>query len=317
LADTIDRLPLRVLAVIVLYRMKAFESAAFDTLREAMSFLDDELGDVRIVLYDNTPGGQDIGVLPAGVEYKADFTNNGLAMAYNYALGIAEDNDRGWLLTLDQDTSLPIDFLQRICHAANFVAPMENVAAIVPHISSDGRALSPFTIMNRWTLTRNIPNGFVGIPLEEVYAVNSGSMLKVSALRAVGGYDPRFFLDFSDLAIYHRLHCHGMRVFVAGDIHVEHEVSGYDLKSRSSPTRYEDTYRAEEAAYDEWVGWIGRVMLTIRILHRLVYQLWRNGGSLCHFKIGVRFMFRRVIYSRVHRVESWKRSLRLRRDIKC
>jgi GT2 family glycosyltransferase len=315
MANSVNQFPVRVLAVIVLYKMLPNESASFRTLRAAMSGLQYGQADIKIVLYDNTPGGQDIGVLPAGVQYKADFTNGGLATAYNYALSVAEDNGFEWLLTLDQDTNLPIDFLQKLCHAAMFVAPMPDVAAIVPRLSSDGRALSPFTLMKRWTLTKNIPDGFIGVPLENVYAVNSASMIKVSALKVIGGYDPRFHLDFSDLAIYHRLHRQGLRVFVAGNIRVEHEVSGYDLRRRSSPSRYEDTYRAEEAAYDEWMGSVGRVMLTLRIVHRMVYQLWRNGGSLSHFKIGLKFLCRRLIYSRKYRMESWRQSLRLRTGV--
>ena len=301
---------MRVFAVIVLYKMRASESAAFNTLRAAISCLDDGQADIEILLYDNTPGGQDIGALPDGVHFKADFTNGGLATAYNYALDVAESNGFEWLLTLDQDTKLPIDFLQKLYHAALFVAPISTVAAIVPRIASDGRTLSPFTLMKRWTLTKNVPDGYVGIPSDNVYAVNSASTIRVSALRMIGGYDPRFRLDFSDLAVYRRLHRQGLSVFVAGDIHVEHEVSVYDLKRRSSPSRYEDTCRAEEAAYDEWMGGVGRVMLTVRIVHRLVYQLWRNNGSLAHFKIGLKFLWRRLIYSRKHRMESWRQSLR-------
>ena len=306
MANSVNQYPIRVLAVIVLYKMQPSDSATFRTLQVAISNLQDGQADIKILLYDNTLGGQNVGELPAGVQYVADVQNGGLATAYNYALEIADKGGFDWLLTLDQDTSLPVDFLQKVCHAAMFVAPMDNVVAIVPCISSDGRALSPFSLMKRWTLTRNIPNGFVGIPLVNVYAVNSASTIKVSALKAVGGYDPRFHLDFSDLAIYHRLHSKKLCVFVAGNIHVEHEVSGYDLKNRSNPSRYEDTYRAEEAAYDEWMGKAGRVMLTLRIVHRLVYQLWRNGGNLSHFKIGLKFLCRRLMYSRKHRMESWK-----------
>ena len=315
MVNSANQFRMRVLAVVVLYKLKPSESAALNTLQAAISCLEDGQADIKILLYDNTPGGQDIGVLPASVQYKADLANGGLATAYNYALEVADKEGFDWLLTLDQDTRLPIDFLQKLCHAAMFVAPMPTVVAIVPCISSDGRALSPFTLMKRWTLTRNIPDGFVGIPLENVYAVNSASTIKVSALKAAGGYDPRFHLDFSDLAIYHRLHRQNLRVFVAGDIHVDHEVSGYDLKNRSNPARYEDTYRAEEAAYDEWMGRLGRVVLTVRIIHRLVYQLWRNGGSFSHFKIGLKFLFRRLLYSRKHRMESWGQSVRLRSTI--
>jgi GT2 family glycosyltransferase len=242
------------------------------------------------------------------VQFKADFENGGLATAYDYALEIAHEEGFDWLLTLDQDTTLPIDFLRKLCHAAAFVATMPTVAAIAPHISSDGRVLSPFILMKRWMLTRNIPDGFVGIPLENVYAVNSASTIKVSALKAVGGYDPRFHLDYSDLAIYHRLNCQKLRVFVAGNIHVDHEVSGFDLKNRSTPGRYEDFYRAEETAYDEWMGGVARVVLAVRLFHRLVYRLWRNNGSLPYFKICLRFLCRRLFYSRKHRMESWKQS---------
>jgi len=309
LADSVNQFPVRLLAVIVLYKLKPSESAAFNTLRSAISCLDGGQTDIKILLYDNTPGGQDIGVLPADVQFKADFENGGLATAYNYALEIAHEEGFDWLLTLDQDTTLPIDFLRKLCHTAAFVAPMPTVAAIAPHISSDGRVLSPFARMKRWTLTRNIPDGFIGIPTENVYAVNSASTIKVSALIEVGGYDPRFNLDFSDLAIYHRLHFHGLRVFVAGNIHVEHEVSGYDLKNRSTPARYEDFCRAEETAYDEWVGGTARVLLTVRLFHRLVYRLWRTNGSLPYFKICLRFLCRRLFYSRKHRMESWKQSV--------
>lgn len=312
MASSVNQSPMRVLAVIVLYKMKASESAALNTLRAAISCLDDGLADVKILLYDNTPGGQDIGMLPAGVDCTVDLSNCGLAAAYNHAVGVAKDNGFEWLLTLDQDTTLPVDFLQKLCHAAMFVAPMSTVAAIVPQLSSDGRGLSPFTLMKHWALTRRIPEGFVGIPLEAVYAVNSASTIKVSALKAVGGYDSRFNLDFSDLAIYHRLHCHGLRVFVAGDIHVEHEVSVYDMRNRSTPSRYENTCRAEEAAYDEWMGGAARMALTARLIHRLVYQLWRNGGSLAHFKVCLRFLCRRLLYSRKRRRESWREFVRQR-----
>jgi GT2 family glycosyltransferase len=304
-----------VFAVIVLYKMQPAESASYRTLRAAISNLEDGQADIKILLYDNTPGGQDVGVLPAGVQYKADFENGGLATAYNYALEIAENEGFDWLLTLDQDTRLPVDFLNKIRNAAMFVAHMPSVAAIVPCISSDGGALSPFTLMKRWTLTRNIPDGFIGIPLENVYAVNSASTIKVSALKAIGGYDPRFHLDYSDLAIYHRLHCQNLRVFVAGNIHVEHVVSGYDLKNRSTPGRYEDFCRAEEEAYDEWMGGVARVVLTVRIFRRLVYQLWRNGGSLPYFKIAFKFLCRRLFYSRKYRLDSRRQSVGLRSEV--
>ncbi len=306
MANTVDQSPVRVFAVIVLYKTQLGESAAFRTLRAAISILQKGRAEINTLLYDNTPGGQNVGVLPAGVEYKADLENGGLPSAYNYALEIAYQQRFDWLLTLDQDTSLPIDFLYKLCAAAMLVTPMKAVVAILPYITSDGRVVSPLALRKYSTLTRYFPDGFVGIPLENMYAINSASTFKVSALKAVGGYDSRFHLDFSDLVIHHRLHSQNLRVFVAGNIHVEHEVSGFDLKNRSTPDRYEDTYRAEEAAYDECMGRVAGIVLAVRIVHRLTYQLWRNGGSFSHFRIGLRFLCRRLFYSQKRRMESWK-----------
>jgi hypothetical protein len=137
--------------------MQPSESATFRTLRAAISSLPDGQADIRILLYDNTPGGQDIDALSPDILYKEDFKNGGLATAYNYALQIAEEENYDWLLTLDQDTSLPIDFLCKVCHAATFVAPMPTVAAIVPKMSCDGRSVGPFTFIKYRTLKQDYP----------------------------------------------------------------------------------------------------------------------------------------------------------------
>jgi GT2 family glycosyltransferase len=298
----------RVLAVIVLYKIPLSESAAFRTLRAAISCLPEGQADIKIILYDNTPGGQNVVALPVEVQYKADVENSGLAKAYNYALEIAQEEGFDWLLTLDQDTSLPIDFLCKLCHAVAFVAPLCTVAAIVPICG--GRSGSPWIRTKHGLRPKRFPDGFIGIPSERVYAINSASTIRVSALKAIGGYDPRFYLWASDLVMYHRLHCNHFSIFVAGDIHVEHESSIADLKNRSTPNRYEDMLRADEAFYDEYMGSLGHIVLLLMMLHRLVYRLWTTGGSLPYFNIALRFLCRSLFYSRKHRMESWKRSIK-------
>jgi GT2 family glycosyltransferase len=300
----------RLFAVVVLYHTTPVNSKAFQSLQDALRRLPPGHLDLNILLYDNTPGGQDAGVLPADVQYKADFENSGLAKAYNYALKIAQEEGFDWLLTLDQDTSLPIDFLSKLCHAIAFVSPLRTVAAIVPICG--GRAGSPWIRRKYWIRPKRFPDGFIGIPLERVYAVNSASTIRVSALEAIGGYDLRFSIWASDLVMYHRLHCNHFSVFVAGDIRVEHESSIADLKNRSTPNRYEDMLRAEEAFYDEYMGRRGHIVLLLIMFHRLVYRLWTTGGSLPYVKIVLRFLCRGLFYSRKHRMESWKQAVRRR-----
>lgn len=295
----------RLLAVIVLYKVKLSESATLRTLQTALSNSLFERAHVRILIYDNTPGGQDPGPMPADVLYKSDIENGGLAKAYNYAIEIARDEGFEWLLTLDQDTSLPPDFISNICHTIEFVRPLSSVAAIVPRISDGERVLSPKVII-KWGIMKCFPNGFIGIPSGEASAVNSAATLRVCALMAIGGYDPRFQLHSSDVVLFRRLYLNGFKIFVAGNIRVQHEMSVFNLKNRSTPRRYEENIRSEEAFYDEYMGWAGHLVLLLRIFQRLCYRLWRTGGSRAYFKITLQSLCRRLFYSRQRRIRTWQ-----------
>lgn len=263
-----------------------------------MDALDPKSAKIDVLFYDNTPGGQDPGTIPLDVIYRSDPENGGLAAAYNYAIGIARERGIDWMLTLDQDTSLPPDFLTKLCDVIRDVSGRPDVAAIVPHLASDGQPLSPWTPSRHWARVKRSPVGFVGIPTNRVYAANSASTMRISAVHALEGYDPRFRLDFSDLVMYHRLQNRGFKVYVAGNIHVEHELSGFDLRNRSSPARYTDFHVSEEAFYDEYLGELSGVVLFLRMIHRLGYRLWSQGGNFRHFRISFVFLYRRIRLSR-------------------
>jgi GT2 family glycosyltransferase len=298
LADTANLPPLRLLAVIVLYRMKPLDSITETSLRRAMTAVGPRRMAIQPLFYDNTPGGQDPGILPENAIYVADRNTGGLAAAYNSAIRIARDNGFDWMLTLDQDTSLPEDFLVKIAEAIRKISNMPDVAAIVPQLSSDGLPLSPWTPTRHWALVRRLPAGFVGFPAGRVYATNSASTLRVSAVDALGGYDPRFRLDFSDLVMFHRLQNSGLRIYVAGDIRVDHELSGFDLKNRSSPARFADFHASEEAFYDEYLGTTCRLIHILRMSYRLLYRLWSQGGDYRYFRISFGFFCRKIFLAR-------------------
>jgi GT2 family glycosyltransferase len=302
----------RLLAVVVLYKQTPGDSVTLNSLRAAISCLKPGQADIRIVLYDNTPGGQDTGVLPPDVHYKADIDNGGLAKAYNYALAIAHENSYDWLLTLDQDTILPIDFISTLCSTITFVTPLDVVAAIFPCITSDGRLISPSVPVFHWAFTKHFPDGFIGISTSTLtLAINSAPTLRVSALRAAGGYDPRFWLDCSDVVMYYRLQSNHLRIFVAGNIHVEHEASVLDLMNRTTPHRYENGSLALEAFFDEYLGRIEGIMRLVKLFY-LLCKFWKDRITLPYIKVVFRFLCRRLFYSRKHRMESWKHSVEIR-----
>lgn len=301
-----ERVRLRVTAVIVLYRMVPEESAAFRSVMAARAQLSSETGDVQVLLWDNSPDTTRTRDQPEGVHYFADEANSGLAKAYNRALEWAAQAGSEWLLTLDQDTAVPAEFFERMAAAARASTRYAGIGAIVPQIAAEGRQLSPnyfqFGAIPRWYRA-----GYTGVPREPVFAFNSGAMLKVAALRQVGGYDPRFWLDDSDAMIFSRLHEHGKRVYVAGDVQVEHEFSMKDMQRRMSPERYRNALLAETAFWDLRMNRAAGWERTLRLMLRLVKQRLRK-DSLDLRRITWQALMRRLFTSRRRRIEEWMRA---------
>src|ERR1700677_4840107 len=95
-----------------------------------------------------------------------------------------------WLLTLDQDTALPENFLNRVCEIARFIEPRFDIVAIVPEVSDRGVFISP-NIVSCGRGVR-LPRSFVGIPKGELAAINSGTTWRVRTWQELGGFNPLF-----------------------------------------------------------------------------------------------------------------------------
>lgn len=294
---------LSVTAVIVLYRIAPDQSPAFRSVMASRARLSDATGDVRVLLWDNSPAAGAEQGLPPDVRYVADESNSGLAKAYNHALNWAIEDGSAWLLTLDQDTAVPEDYFEKMAAVARTSTRYAGIGAVVPQIAANGRQLSPnwfqLGAMPRWYRP-----GYTGVPKEPVFAFNSGAMLSVAALQQAGGYDPRFWLDDSDAMIFSRLHEHGKRVYIAGDVQVEHEFSMKDMQRRMSPARYRNALLAETAFWDLRMNRAAGWERTLRLMVRLVKQ-WLRGDSGELRRITREALMRRLFTSRRRRLEQW------------
>ncbi|WP_109489320.1 glycosyltransferase [Occallatibacter savannae] len=295
--------PLKVMVVIVLYKIRAEDSPAFRSVIAARESFGRNAGEVRVLLWDNSPVSGASENLPEGVAYFGDESNSGLATAYNRAMEWAELHGAEWLLTLDQDTAVPPDFFHKMGNSATAATQYAGVGAIVPQIAASGRRLSPnwfqFGAVPRWYRT-----GYVGVPAEPVFAFNSGAMLRLDALKQAGGYDPRFWLDNSDAMIFSKLHEHGKRVYVAGDIQVEHEFSMKDMQRRMSAVRYENALFAETAFWDLRMNRIAGWERTLRLVLRL-FKHWARGDAAELRRITWHELMRRLFTPRRTRVKEW------------
>lgn len=293
----------RTLAVIVLYKTKPHDSIAFRSLMESIQLLGPGSRNVTVLLFDNTPGAEPCADRAGNVRYHASPNNEGVAGAYAYALGLAQAEGFTWLLTLDQDTHLPPEFLLKIGAAAVRLQKDQGVSAIVPQLSHAGRLLSPLR-MRPWGVSYLKP-GIQGFPKGEIHAINSASLFRVHALAAMGGFDLRFWLDFQDHYIFLRLHRLGMRVWVAGDVQVEHDLSLISDQQSLGPERYRNFLLAESAFCDLYGGRVGHWALS----GRLAARLWRqrkHGAAAAIQELTIGALGRRLFRSRMQRIREWE-----------
>jgi glycosyltransferase involved in cell wall biosynthesis len=132
--------------------------------------------------------------------------------------------------------------------------------------------------------------------------------LRVAALRQIGGYNPWFWLDNSDAVLYHQLHRYGKKVFVAGDIRIDHHFSMLDKKARMTTSRYHNVLMAESAFWDLAMNRLAGMERTARLIGRWCKQTIQ-GDSATFGKETAYALKRRLFYSRKSRIELWKREL--------
>jgi GT2 family glycosyltransferase len=293
----------RLLAVIVIYKRPLCESPSFRTLLEASALISGTSVSLGILIWDNTPEGQDPGHIPEGIQYEAAPSNPGLAQAYNRALEIAQEEHYDWLITLDQDSSLPSDFLVRVGALADEFELCPMIGAIVPRVVGDGRIISPFHFIGG-VLPRWFPSGFIGISEQATYAVNSAAIVRVSTIRQIGGYNPIFPLYVSDINLFHQLHRFGKRVFVAGDILIHHEVAILKKHQRMNIERYQEWLFEECAFWDLNMKPLARLERMVRLAGRACKELF-NPEEVVFLRATIAELKRRLLTPRTQRVAEW------------
>jgi glycosyltransferase involved in cell wall biosynthesis len=305
-----ETLPLVATAVIVLYRTAPNESESVRTLLEARRRLPRSAGRLDILVWDNSPEGQRGDSIPEDVCYVHDARNAGLANAYNRAFEFASEHQSEWLITLDQDTTLPGDYLLKMAEAARLSTGYSGIGAVVPQVVSDETPLSP-NIFLLGAVPYWYGRGTSGVFKGPVFAFNSAAMIRMDALRQVGGYAPWFWLDNSDTQLFKELHRHGKRVYIAGTTQVQHEFSLKNIKQRMSAERYKHALLAESAFWDLNMNRLAGCERTARLLLRLVKQ-WLRGDPSELRQITRNAALARLSTSRVKRIDSWKDSVRQR-----
>ena len=144
------------------------------------------------------------------IHYVHDPSNGGLATAYNSRwLAPSRSSVNGcysWTRTRRSRANLC-----RTAGSCHHLQARPEVAAIVPKLMVDGKVHFPANTLHRSdaeavSASRAALSADVaGVQPQHLFAYNSGTTLRVAALRSIGGFPEEFWLDFLDHAVFHAL----------------------------------------------------------------------------------------------------------------
>jgi GT2 family glycosyltransferase len=267
----------RVLAAIVLYRMEAAASPAYRSFCETLAGSAALRKVFRLVVFDNSPEPQTL-LEGCAEEYIHDGSNPGLAKPYMQALAQAAASDVPWLLVLDQDTVVTETYLAEAAALTETQAQNHRVVAIVPKLIQDGEVQSPHTVMG-FRPSRAINPEQRGEATEELHAFNSGSLMRVASLQAMGGFPQQYPMEYLDYATFRLLQRGGGRIYVMATM-LEHELAMRAMLRAPEgdvPERMRRVFAHELRFYRE-LGTPGeRVAHRLRLAFRAA-KAFRNGA---------------------------------------
>jgi len=173
------------------------------------------------------------------------------------------------------------------------------------------RIMSPFRFIAQ-AIPRLFPRGFVGTWNGAVYAANSGSILRVKAVREIDGYDPMFPLDLSDTSLFHRLYAAGKSVFISGDLVMQHDFALLNKKGRMSIERYDASLLDDCAFWDLYMGPLARFERIVRFSVRALKESLSPASA--EFRRRTIFEVRRRLFgTRKARIAAWRKRVEQRR----
>ena len=209
-------------AVLVLFHMQLQDSPTFRSLARLLQQGEAAALALRLSVFDNTPGAARVTPLD-GIEYEHNPSNPGLAKSYNRALARATEQNDEWLMLLDQDTVLTATYLQETLDLVQRFADDAGPVALVPKLVEADLVHSPHYDL-AGLMQERVSRDFQGFSSSRLHAFNSGAVIRAAALRAIGGFPEKFWLDFLDHATFHALQAGGGRVYVMS-AELQHQLS--------------------------------------------------------------------------------------------
>jgi GT2 family glycosyltransferase len=274
----------RLLAVVVLYKMTFNQCSGLMSLLKVMSEDDALAKTIDLMVCDNTPYEQTAPVGFNGYFYR-DVTNPGLAHWYNLALKNAAEIGIPWILLLDQDTEVTAQYITEVIAQSEAIEVNREIVALLPKLVQNGIVCSPLTPPT-FHSPRPFDKNFTGVAPSRLHVFNSGSVLRVSALKDAGGFPEDFPLDYLDHATFAALQSRGGKLFVLRSM-LKHDLSSSDVGRTDAATveRHRSILLAERKFYRLNGSVRDRIYLRVRLLRGALGILIRHRAVARSFRM--------------------------------
>ncbi len=296
---------MRILAVMVRYKMELAESETARGLCAAFAADPALASAYELLIWDNSPEPLANPRLPIPFAYRHSGRNVGVSGAYNGAMAVAAERGAAWMLLLDQDTTVIAKFLRGMARHAGAMQGELTVAAIAPTVRVGEFTASPRRQL-RFNRSRPYPAGEVGLAFGEAGLCNSGALVRTAALAEIGGFSTDFWLDYSDGYVFHQLFLREKKIWRAADVELEHEMTMLDYDRLMAPSRYRNFCYAETAFYDLYRDGLDNAAQTLRLVVRAVKQRLKFKNPDFSRLTAQQFLYRLCVPKR-ERIRIWKK----------
>lgn len=148
----------------------------------------------------------------AGAEVLRFAHRAGIARGLNAGLSIARERGAAWLLTVDQDSSVPPDYVEEALAFASVACGIARIGAIGAGEVIDASGPIRYPVREH-----------AGLQVTDEL-IQTGTLWSVGALEAIGGFDESFGIDAVDAAACVRLRRAGYVMALAPGLRIEHEL---------------------------------------------------------------------------------------------
>lgn len=179
---------------------------------DRLAAIADQVDDVVAVDDGSGPVAQAVleDIAAAGHTLIRSGSNRGIAAALNAGIRHALAQDADYVLTIDQDSALPADYVAQCLRVFDGTVPATRIGVVCADRINGAPSLPP----------RFTPEGF-GVVDE---AIQSGFLISAQCLRTCGLFDEGLFIDCVDTEFCLRIGDHGFRIAIARGTDLEHEL---------------------------------------------------------------------------------------------